>query len=242
MTLTSVQINKLVATLPGCVDARRQSLLPCILEEWSQTDLQEHLTRSTPKQIGVRRRQIEKIAKQASNLGKALSELETYGRFAIASQLIEEDAASRGDTLGYEDRYQTDRRLNEETKKLDLLAKAAIDASATFVSPDSHQTTVIRYLILQDLAAIYEWATRKRAKRMVSFDDGTNCGPFWDFTCAAWLALFGSAKGLDYALKFWAAAREQHNELSPLIWNMDLRHPEWRIRATWKSDFAISED
>ena len=125
---------------------------------------------------------------------------------------------------------------------MELLAKAAIDTSAAFAPLALRQTTLIRYLILQDLAAIYEWATRLRAERMVSFDDGTNCGPFWDFTCAVWLTLFDSARGLDYALKIWAAAREQHNELSPLIWNIDLRHPEWRIRETGQSDSAISGD
>lgn len=242
MTLTSVQINKLVAALPGGVDARRQSLLPCILEEWSKTDLQEHLTRSTPKQIRAKRRQIEKVTKQARELKKALSELDNHGRFAIVSQLLETDAASRIDPLGDENRSEAERRLGEESEWLEILARAAIEASTAFVPLPLRHNTVVRYLILQDLAAFYEWATEQRAERLVSFDDGTNCGPFWDFTCAAWLTLFESAAGLDYALKSWATAREQHEEFSPIIWNIDLRHPEWRIREIGHSDSAISTD
>lgn len=131
---------------------------------------------------------------------------------------------------------EADRRLSEEPRKLEQLAKAVAKASM-FLRPLPHrQITLIRYLVLQDLAAIYEWATSQRAGRRVrtdiGIDAGKTYGPFWDFASTAWPIIFGSARGLDNALKTWAKAKKRFNESSPIIWNLDLRHPEWRIRYT----------
>src|SRR5262245_61576651 len=94
MTFTNEQIKKLVAALPGCVDAQRRRLLPRIVKEWGQIDLEEHLRRSTSKQIQARRQQIEEVAKRSLELKRALSELKPHGRFAIASKLLKRGAAS----------------------------------------------------------------------------------------------------------------------------------------------------
>jgi len=169
-----------------------------------------------------------------------------YGRFAIANQLLEMDAGSRVDPLSYEDRWEADRRLSEEPEWLELLAKAASKASTAFVPLPLRQNTLIRYLVLQDLAAIYEWATRQRAGRRVrtdiTVDAGKNYGPFWEFACTAWPMIFESVAGLDNALKTWAKDRTRYNEVSPLIWNLDLRHPEWRIREIKSSHSAVRQD
>jgi hypothetical protein len=50
MTFTNQQINIPAAALPGCLVVHKRALLPRILKEWSRTELEEHLTRSTPKQ------------------------------------------------------------------------------------------------------------------------------------------------------------------------------------------------
>jgi len=135
--------------------------------------------------------------------------------------------------------------LSEEPERLKLLAKAAIAASTAFVPLPLRQSTLIRYLVLQDLAAIYECAARRRAGRRVrtdmTVDAGKNYGPFWDFACAAWSIVFGSFAGLDNALKTWAKGRTRYKEVSPIIWNLDIRHPEWRIREANRSQSAIRQ-
>ncbi len=246
MRITNKQVDALVGALPGSVDPHRRSLLPRIFKEWGRTDLEEHLTRRTPKQIRATRRQIDKVANRARELARALSDVESDGRFAIASRLLEMDAGSRVDPLSYEDIWEADRRLSEEPERLGLLAKAATKASTTFVPLPLRQSTLIRYLILQDLAAIYEWATRQRAGRRVrtdiTVDAGETYGPLWDFACTAWPMIFGSVRGLDNALKNWAEGRRRYKEAAPLIWNLDMRHPEWRIRKTKPSHSAIRQD
>ena len=111
--------------------------------------------------------------------------------------------------------------------------KAATKASNAFVPLPHQHKTVVRYLVLLDLGAIFEWATRRRASRKVGTDAGTRpgqtYGPFWDFVSAAWPIIFGSSAGLNNALKFWAEGRRLYDEASPIMWNLDMRHPQWRI-------------
>jgi hypothetical protein len=232
MRFTKTQVDALVAVLPGCADAHRPSLLRRIFEEWSRIDLEEHLTRSTPKQIQAKRLQIENIATRASQLAQALSKVEGNGRFVIAGRLLKTDASALS-WLGHEDRSEADRRLSEIQKRLEELAKAATKASNAFVPLPHRHNTVVRYLVLLDLAAVFEWATRQRASRKVGTDAGTRpgqtYGPFWDFASAAWPIIFGSSAGLDNALKFWAEGRRLYDEASPIMWNLHMRHPQWRI-------------
>lgn len=244
MTFTGEQIGTLVAALPGVADTHRRENLPCILKEWSQIDLEDHFSRSTPKQIRAKRKKIDRIAKEARNLAQALSEVQRHVGIAIAGQLLVTDAGSQFNLLNHEDSSRSKRRLDEELERLELLAKRAIEASTAFVPPPLRKSTLIRYLILLDLAAIFEWATQqsagRRVKTDISDDAGKNYGPFWDFVSAIWPMIFGSVAGLDYALKNWAESRGLYKDASPIIRNIDMRHPEWRIRETGYSDSAIS--
>jgi hypothetical protein len=234
MKFTNAQVDTLVLALPGCTDADRRLLLRRIFKEWGRIDLEEHLTRRTPKQIRAERRQIDKVVNRARKLARALSEVEGVGRFAIASQLLEMEAGSEVSRLSYEDRREGDRRLSEEPKRLEALAKAAAKASTAFVPVPLRHFTLIRYLVLLDLAAIYEWATRqgagRRVKTDISDDAGMTYGPFWDFASTAWPLIFKSTAGLDYALKTWAEGKRRYKDTSAIMWNLHMRHPQWRIR------------
>ena len=243
MRFIKTQVDALVAALPGCTDARRRSLLRRIFKEWGRIDLEEHLTRSTPKQIRARRRQIHKVASRARGLARALTELESAGRFAIANKQLEMGTGSRNAPPSYEGSQGAHRRLSEEPSRLAALAEAATEASKACVPLPLRQSTVVRYLVLLDLAAIYEWATRQGAGRRVKTDMGDDAGktygPFWNFVSAAWPIIFGSVAGLDSALRTWAKGVKRYKEASAIIWNLDLRHPEWRIRETNRSQSAI---
>jgi hypothetical protein len=89
-----------------------------------------------------------------------------------------------------------------------------------------------RYLVLQDLAAVDEWATREPAGRRVkdaAEDSGQAYGPFWESVRRLWPPDFGSETGLDHAMKAWAKGRRDFAERSPFIVNIRLRHPECRV-------------
>jgi hypothetical protein len=85
------------------------------------------------------------------------------------------------------------------------------------------------YLVMLDLAAIFEWLTHRKAARGVDRIDHTETGPFWRFAESVWLLAFGSALGLKAAMKNWAEARNEYHEHSSFLYNLAMRRPEWGI-------------
>jgi hypothetical protein len=86
------------------------------------------------------------------------------------------------------------------------------------------------YLVLQDAAAIYEWATGTTATREVDRETGSEVSPFFKFASILWPMIFGNGEaGLKAAIKNWAAWRKKHDERSALIVNIALRHREWGL-------------
>lgn len=107
------------------------------------------------------------------------------------------------------------------------------DARSSIARTRGRPPAVAHYLIMMDLAAIFEYLTRKRATRLVRggdhFAHGAEYGPFWDFAQATWTAIFKSTDGLKSVMRNWAVARARYGEASPLIANMHLRHSEWGL-------------
>ena len=233
--LRSEQIDALVSALPGCTSLHRRALLPRVLEEWAQCDLVDHLSRATPKQIRAERTQLEKLARQSNELAQTLSELALDCRFAVASRLLRPAAKARTIGPGFQSTQRMESFLEKCPAGLQRLAQAAEHTAGDWVPTPLRPAMLSRYLVLQDLAAIFEWATGMRAGRrvhtdLVEEDAGKEYGPFYDFACAAWPMVFGSGKGLGHAIRAWARGRARYSEESPFILNLDLRHPEWRIR------------
>ena len=82
-------------------------------------------------------------------------------------------------------------------------------------------------IVLQDAAAIFERFTGTKAGRVVDVSCGKETGPFFKFASALWPVMFGKGvQGLPAAMKNWA----RHGAKSPLIENIALRHPTWRVR------------
>ena len=233
MIFTSEQIDALVTALPGCVDPHRRALLPQILQEWGRTDLDEHLKRATPDQIRAERRRMERVARRAGELALALSDLGPDERFTVARLLVPVTARIGKGEPSYEQTLEAVRNLGDEPTRLQHMARAATDAAAGWVPMPLRHGTVIRYRVLQDLAAIFEWATGERAGRRIrtdiAEDAGKPYGPFWEFARTAWPIVFGSTRGLSNAVKFWALGRGKYGEISPFIANLALSYPEWRI-------------
>ena len=85
------------------------------------------------------------------------------------------------------------------------------------------------YLVMKDLAAIFEWLTDRKATRGVDRTDHTETGPFWRFALSVWQVTFGTTRGLKAAMKNWAEARKLYHEHSSFLYNLTLRRPEWGI-------------
>jgi hypothetical protein len=243
MLLKTVQIDALVAALPGCADTHKGRLLPRILKEWAQTELEDHLSRSTAKEFRDERRQIQQASRRALELAHALWKLGLDGRFAIACQMQGVEPGSWPESDAYSVIQETDRLLGDEPQRLKHLAASASTVARLWAAPAVRHHTLVRYLVLQDLAEIYRWATNKRPGRRVrtdvSPDAGMHYGPFWDFASAAWPIIFGSTAGLNSAFKLWAERRRRLKESSPVIVNLHMAHPQWRILKESRSKPTI---
>ena len=232
MQFTADQLATMVGAFSGLMDDRVRTTLPLILEEWGRVDLSEHLARKTPEQLRKEQRQLEQVANLARELRDALADLAPAARFTLARRL---DAAAAPKAEAASDHeVQSEGMLQHlERRQLECLAQTAEVTAARWVPLPFRHTTVVQYLVLQDLAAIYEYVIGEVASRRVRGEDhpeaGRDYGPFWDFAVVAWRIIFGSNKGLSAALKRWAEARHRFDEASPVIANLALRHPEWRI-------------
>ena len=59
------------------------------------------------------------------------------------------------------------------------------------------------YLIVSDLAAIYEMITERPATRRVDWESGETYGPFWNFLEKVWPHIFENGDP-EYPLRVWA--------------------------------------
>jgi hypothetical protein len=239
MDWTDEQIGSLIRALPPIEDEPKRGLLPLILGEWARVDLETHLTRPGRKEARDVARRFGALAKHAHDLAAAIADLDEGLRHVLGyrlARLASDRAAARGSDeqlVGHDQAKKHSKSLADEVARVERIAAAARDLASRPTDYGHHHNTIVRYLILKDLAAIFEYATGKRARRGVRSEDhpdyGQDYGPFYEFAKSVWQLLFGDTAGLSANLKLWAEARRRYDERSAVIANIQLRHPEWRI-------------
>jgi hypothetical protein len=221
-------VKKICASLTKGIDQRRLDLLPRILDEWSRTALPEHLSLEPRATLRERYNKLTKIGKCANDLRQALEAIDQPGKFWIADEIGRQEGI-----LPFSVRRE---RLAEMEQRLrleyDFLRKLAA-ATLTLIEQDKPRQgqprNILAYLVMLDLAAIFEWLTSGKATRVVDRTDNTETGPFWRFAEPVWQVAFGTTRGLKAAIKNWAEARKLYHEHSTFLINLRLRRPEWGI-------------
>ena len=217
------------ASLPGGIDQRRLDLLPLILDEWSRTDLRGHLSRESRATVRERYDQLSKIGMRANDLQQALEAIDQRGKSWIAQEIGREEGTPLF-SVSRERVAEMKERLKDEDDFLRKLAAATarlideLDESLGGRRPRN----ICAYLVIVDLAAIFEWLTGRKATREVDRDLGKDTGPFWDFAAAVWPHVFGKGRyGLSAAMKNWEKEKKKRHRRyggSPFIRNMAKRH------------------
>jgi hypothetical protein len=116
-------------------------------------------------------------------------------------------------------------RIADERKFLSALTVAA---ASTWKAGQKRPATVIAYLIVKDIAAIFEWCTGLEATRQVDRISHEETGPFYPFAAAIWPVIFGKGDdGLPAAIKNFAKHRDREGRA--LIANIALRNPTWKL-------------
>ena len=217
----------LVCILPKPLPQHRCRLLPRILQEWSRTDLRQHMSREPPAIIRERIKRLEKVKASARQLSGALNKLDKRDQTIILMKMI---IAEGKDPWGVSPTAFSDRQA-QLRQEVDYLAKlGAITPKQGLQLSSGRPRNVAAYKVLQDAAAIFEWLTDTEATREVDRDEGTETGPFFQFASILWSAVFRKGvAGLPAAMKNWAAGRSKYDDASALIGNIALRYPHWRV-------------
>jgi hypothetical protein len=223
-------VEQIRASLPKGIDQRRFDLLPRVLNEWSRTDLREHLSRESRATVRERYDQLSKIGTRANDLWQALEAIDQRGKSWIAQEIGREGgsppfpfAVSRERLAEMKD------RLKQEDDFLRRFAAATvrlIDELDESLSR-GHPRNKCAYLVMMDLVAIFQWLTGTKATREVNRDDHKETGPFWHFAEAVWPYIFGKGRyGLSSAMKNWETWHKRCGEESQLIRNIAMKIPD----------------
>ena len=216
-------IEAVASSLPSPVCSRRRKLLPKVFQEWYLIDLQEHLSRESRAVLRQRTDRLQLIANCARQLFDAFNAVDKRTRTVILAEIVTAQGRHVQDISRAE---LSD--LSEQLKDTpDFLLKLAAIAPK---KPTPRKLTP--YFVLMDAAAIFEWYSGTEATREVSRDSGREMGDFYRFACMLWPVIFDNGVvGLPAAMKNWATYRKQFKQRSPLILNIALRYPVWRVYA-----------
>ena len=221
---TDDEIELVLKSLPSGLSQRRQKLLPKILREWNQTELRSHLSLE-PR--AVTRKRIEKVQavdEAASDLLRALDALDEIERNVIVDRIVRHEWSNSAEAKFPQVKQQLGMVHN-------FLSRLNSAGPSQIRKLRAHNFAA--YFVLMDIAGIFEWLTDREATRQVDRagkGGKGDFGPFWDFAKVIWPLVFHNGiYGLSSAMKNWAFAREHYDEESPLIPNIRLRHPIWRL-------------
>jgi hypothetical protein len=225
---TDRHIRLIQSSLPPSTDPERIELLPALLREWARAYLPEHFAGIPLPVLARQRRRLEKVAKRATALIASLDELEGLDRWELVDRLGRVEGLGTL-TLDYdENRIENKRRVDEWRSLTAVIAAAA--AQPVWKPNEAHPRNIVAQLVLQDLAALFEYFARRPARRVVDRHTHKERGPFLDFARAVWPVVFVNGDfGLSSQLRVWA---DDGSTKSMVINRIARWHPEWGIMST----------
>jgi hypothetical protein len=205
---TEVQFSKeaisaIAASLPADTDPARLAVLPELLRAWASEDLREHLSRKGGAELRRRQKQLCAVGGKAQKLLDLIVALDPAAFFDTA---IEPQMARDGTSPFETDIAAARRRRDGAIEWLVELAFVfdSLQKSLEVKQKWPSDKTILYYLIVRDLAAIFEMITERPATRRVDWDSKQAYGPFWDFIEKVWRQIFQNAVDPTYPIRVWA--------------------------------------
>jgi hypothetical protein len=216
---TDRDIGLIQSSLPSGSDPERVGLLPLLLREWARVDLRWHFARTLLPVLARRRGRLKKVAKRAAALIQILDNLEGLDRWELVERLgLAED-------LGILTAYRNEQNKHrvDEWRSLTATIATAAAEPPTWKPGKGQPRNDVAYLVLMDLAALFEYASGLRAGRIVDRHSGEETGPFLNFVRAVWPVIFGKGDaGLSSQLREWASRGSKKSGIA-------LRWQEWGL-------------
>jgi hypothetical protein len=122
-TFNECAVKQICASLPKDIDQRRLDLLPQVLDEWSRTELREHLSRESRATVRTRNNRLKKVKNCATRLRQALEAIDQRGMSWIAQEIGREEGHELF-SVSHEKLTEMKERLREEGEFLLKLAAA----------------------------------------------------------------------------------------------------------------------
>jgi hypothetical protein len=161
---------------------------------------------------------------------EALETIDMQDQWEIAAKMPRKGRCLWPRMKGHSRREWAETRATVEriTEEKSFLAELAVSAAAAWPRPQMRPSTMMAYLIIKDIASIFEWYCGLEATRQVDRISNEETGPFYGFAAALWPVVFRKGdEGLPAAIKNFAQYRK--SEGRPLMANMAMRNPEWRL-------------
>jgi hypothetical protein len=218
-------IRLIANSFPAGTDPKRIEVLPVLLREWARVELRWHFARVPLPLLAQQREHLKKVAKRAAALIQALDELEGLDRWALVERL----GIAEGRGLLSACRNEQNRRRVDEWRN--LTATIAAGAAEPTWNPGKGQPrNDVGQLVLQDLAAMFEYVAGLRASRVVDRRTSEESGHFLNLARAVWPVVFGNGDfGLASQFRVWA---DHGTKRSMVISGIALRRPEWGVIST----------
>lgn len=218
-------IRLIQSSLPPGTDSEQIELLPSLLREWARVELRWHFARTPLPVLARQRMRLKKVAKRVAALIQALDELDGLDRWALVERL----GIAEGLGLLSACRNEQNKRRVDEWRSLTATVAAAA-AEPQWKPGKGQPRNNIAQLVLQDLAAIFEYVTGLRASRVVDRRTREESGHFLNLARAVWPVVFHNGDfGLVSQLREWA---DDGGKKSMLISGIALRRPEWGLIPT----------
>jgi hypothetical protein len=221
------ELDQIARALPASASAHRLSLLPNVLREWAENYLPEYAVLADSRESAMdQTKRRAKVGSAAVTLQAAMAVLKPDDLSSIALEMGRTD-----ESVPMRDRLEHfTEKLMEQSRSLSYLIAGVASLQKRMKSGPGQPRNIIAYLVLRDIAAIYGWVTGNKAHREVDRVRGTEIGAFYQFAAAIWPLVFSSADdGLPAAMKNWSLARRQFREAFPLLINIGMNYPPWRI-------------
>jgi hypothetical protein len=221
---------RIVRALRAEANPHRLGLLSQVLREWAQVDLVEYgeaeAFRASQPTRAARYKRTDRSAKELLNAIDALIEADDLILIGLEMCRTDQTIEMR------QQRTLFTQKIMEQRDFLTRLIGAAQSLQSRMKSTPGQPRNITSYIVLLDIASIYEWLTGRKASRQVDRIDGNETGPLYLFAREVWPIVFNSGHdGLSAAMKNWAHGRRKFDESSALISNINLRHPTWRVFA-----------
>ena len=192
------QFDRIVRSLPTPPDADKVEVLRIMLDYWCEYTLPNHVHMlKKPSDEAIKR--LKKASKALLALNASIDVLDGEDvQFGIFSLVMERTGSWR--------RSDIDKVTDEVLQALALLYSFESSIAQTLKSKRGRPRNNFGYLVVLDLAAIFEWFTGKDATRQVDRENGFEIGPFRTFSETVWYEVFNTARlWFETSFKNWAA-------------------------------------